>query len=59
MSEEMNGKASYSREEIRGKIKSNEKNFKITLYTSSKSSCILKYQYLNFIPNERRLNMMF
>ena len=28
----MNGKASYSREEIRGKIKSNEKNFKITLY---------------------------
>ena len=25
MSEEMNGKASYSREEIRGKIKSNER----------------------------------
>ena len=31
MSEEMNGKASYSREEIRGKIKSNEKSCNITL----------------------------
>ena len=50
----MNGKASYSREEIRGKINSNEKNLhnsfknKIHIYfvIANIDSIITKYMYL-------------
>ena len=43
MSVEMNGKASYSREEIRGKINSNEKNLHNSLEQISFILCDCKH----------------